>query len=221
MKHSILLFAFIALFIGAAYSQASFGIRAGVNHSTLQGETVTSLDHLLEFGEDYIDTRNRTAFFAGGFVQIPVSEKISIEPGLYYSQKGYAVFGRLSVDKNEFLTASGSARLESHYIDIPLVVNIHLTDGLYLYGGPQFSYLASTNLDLRAGALGINVFRKNLDITDAFHRNDWSLTGGAGYQFSNGITINAGYDHGLQRIDKNSMLKTYNRTIKLGLGFKF
>jgi len=33
--------------------------------------------------------------------------------------------------------------------------------------------------------------------------------------------VNAGYDHGLSRLDKNSNFKSYNRTFKVGVGFRF
>ena len=54
-----------------------------------------------------------------------------------------------------------------------------------------------------------------------FNKADVALTGGASYTFDNGFSINAGYDHGLSRLDKNSSFKSYNRTFKVGVGFRF
>lgn len=213
---AVMLFSFTSV-----NAQTTFGIRAGVNNSSLKGETINTFNDLIDLTDGYAETRSRTGFYAGGYVQVPVSDIVSIESGAYYSQKGYSLKGNFAIGKNDFLNATASANLQSHYIDVPLMVNVKLTEGLFVYGGPQVSYLVNNNLDVRAGALGINVLRKDFDVTSAFNRTDISLVGGAGYEFENGFSINAGYDHGLQPVDNNNMLKSYNRTVKVGVGFKF
>ena len=50
---------------------------------------------------------------------------------------------------------------------------------------------------------------------------DVGLTGGLGYQFNNGFSISASYDHGLSRLDKNENFKAYNQAVKVGVGFTF
>jgi hypothetical protein len=72
-----------------------------------------------------------------------------------------------------------------------------------------------------AGLLGVSLFKTNMDVTDNFNKADLGITGGVGYTFPNGFSINAGYDHGLSRLDKNSNFKSYNRTFKAGIGFRF
>jgi hypothetical protein len=47
------------------------------------------------------------------------------------------------------------------------------------------------------------------------------LTGGIGYQFSNGLNITAAYDHGLSKVDAIQNLNSYNRSFKVGLGLSF
>jgi opacity protein-like surface antigen len=72
-----------------------------------------------------------------------------------------------------------------------------------------------------AGILGFSVLKRTMDITRNQNSVDWGVTGGLGYTFSNGFNINAGYDHGLSRIDKNSQFDSYNRSFKVGIGFRF
>lgn len=220
-NYTVLSLAVFLFSFSSINAQTTYGIRAGVNSSGLKGETINTFNNLIDLTDGYAETRNRTGFYAGGYVQIPLSDRVSIESGAYYSQKGYSLKGDFTIGKNDFLNASASATLQSHYIDVPLLVNVNLTEGLFVYGGPQVSYLVNNNLDVRAGALGINVLRKDFDVTSAFNRADISLVGGAGYQFENGFSINAGYDHGLQPVDNNNMLKSYNRTVKVGVGFRF
>ena len=86
---------------------------------------------------------------------------------------------------------------------------------------PQVSFLVKNNLKLDAGILGFSLFSRNLDITNNFNKTDIALAGGAGYQFDNGFNINAGYDYGLSKVDKNSNFKAYNRVVKVSVGFSF
>lgn len=209
--------------IGAAHlnAQIKYGIGAGVNQSSWKGDAVGSLENLVDLTNGFVTTHPRTGFYAGGFIEMPLGEKISLQPAVYYSQKGYTLEGQLAGDKFDFLGVSAKAQLQSHYIDIPLVIKAEVAKGLQIYAGPQLSYLVKNNLRMDAGLLGISLVKTNIDVTDQFNKADLALTGGASYTFDNGFFINAGYDHGLSRLDKNSMLKSYNRNVKVGVGLRF
>lgn len=221
MRKHFLLFASVALSIGAmAQVQPSFGIKAGITSSGMRGEAVNNLQNLLDFADGMITTNNRNGFFAGGNVSIPVSQNISVEPGLYYAQKGYELRGDLNIKNVEFLGANAKAQLTSHYIDVPVLLKANL-GGLQVFAGPQVSYLASANLRTTAGVLGFNLLNRTMDATEQFNRWDAGITGGVGYQFKNGLNLAAAYDHGLSRADANKSLESYNRSIKVGVGFSF
>lgn len=205
----------------SSFAQTHFGVKAGVNNSTWKGNATSSLNNLLSVTNGILSTNTRTGFYAGGFAEIPLGGSFSVEPGLYYSQKGYQVKGNLSINKLDILSAGATATLQSHYIDMPVLFKAEVAHGLKLYAGPQLSYLVKDNLNLRAGALGFDVVNTNMDVTNQFKTVDVSLVGGIGYKFDNGLSIEAGYDHGLSRVDKNSNFKSYNRTFKIGLGFTF
>lgn len=221
MKKQILLFSSVAISaISFAQSKPSFGIRAGVTSSAMQGDAVNNLQNLIDYTNGAVTTSNHTGFFAGGNVSIPVSDLVSVEPGLYYSQKGYDMKGELNLKGVEFLGINGKAKLTSHYVDLPLLLKLNF-NGLQLFAGPQISYLAKADLRTTAGALGFNVFDKTMDATDQFNRWDASLTGGVGYQFTNGFNVFASYDHGLSKVDANQNVNSYNRSFKVGAGFSF
>jgi hypothetical protein len=76
--------------------------------------------------------------------------------------------------------------------------------------------------DLRtsAGVLGINLLNSKIDATNQLNRWDAAVTGGIGYQFSNGINLMAAYDYGLSKMDANRNVNSYNNVIKLGLGIR-
>ena len=202
-------------------AQLRYGINAGLNHSTWKGDAVGSIEKLVELSNGYISQQARNGFYAGGFLEMPLGGKISLQPGVYYSQKGYVLKGSLTGDKFDFLGVNAKAELQSHYIDIPLVLKADIAKGLQLYAGPQLSYLVKNNLRMDAGLLGFSLMKTNMDVSEHFNRADLAIAGGASYTFENGFSVNAGYDHGLSRLDKNSNFKSYNRTIKVGVGFRF
>ena len=222
MKKYFTLVAVLTTFTFATVkAQTKLGIRAGINNASWKGDAASSLNDLVSITKGYVDTRGRTGFHAGGYVNIPVSPYVSIEPGLYYSQKGYALKGDIEIEKLDFLGADANLNVQSHYIDLPLLLTVSPVKGLELFGGPQLSYLVKNNMNINAGVFGISVINRNLDITDQFNSIDAAVIGGVGYKFDNGFSIRGSYDHGLSRLDKNQNFKSYNRVFKVGLGFEF
>ncbi len=164
-----------------------------------------------------VTTEPTTSFFEGGYVSIPLATGFSVEPALYYSLKGYEVRGALNVKGVDMLNANAKAQLQSHYIDMPVLLKANV-GGLQVFAGPQFSYLAKADLKTTAGALGINLFTNKTDATAQFNRWDASLTGGVGYQFTNGMNIMASYDYGLSKVDANKNINSYNQGFKVCVG---
>ena len=207
--------------VTSAAVKPTFGARAGVLSSGIRGEAAGNLDDLLSFANGMITTNNRTGFYAGVYATIPLSAGISFEPGLSYSQKGYELTGSLEGKTVGFLGANAKAKLQSEYIDIPVLLKANLGSGLQLFAGPQFSYLMKANLNTTAGLLGIDLLNNDMDVTKQFNQWDAAITGGIGYKLSNGININASYDYGLSKIDKNQNSKAYNHAFKVGVGIEF
>lgn len=206
--------------ISFAQLQPSFGIRAGLSSASIRGASIDNLKNLLDFTNGMVTTNNRTGFFAGGYANIPVSDMISVEPGIYYTQKGYGMKGALNVKGLDFLNANAKAQLQSAYIDIPLLLKANI-NGFQIFAGPQASYLLNADLLTTAGVLGFNVVNSKMDATSQFNRWDMAVTGGIGYTFANGINLTAAYDHGLSKADANKNFSSYNNAIKIGIGISF
>ena len=217
MKNKILLLIAIITSTFSFAQTPSFGVKAGVTFSGMHGDVVDNFKNLLDFTDGRVTTKDYTGFFAGGFATLPLSESISIEPGVYYSQKGYELNGALNVKGLDFLNAGAKAVLQSQYIDVPVLLKANL-GGFQLFAGPQISYLARADLKTTAGILGINLLNKTIDATSQFNRWNAGVTGGIGYQFPNGISLTASYDYGLSRADANQNINAYNHAIKLGIG---
>ncbi len=211
---SLLLLSFAAM----AQSKISYGIRAGVINAGINGEAVKSFQDLLRNVDGTIAAKNKTGFYGGGFVSIPLSENLSIEPGVSYSQRGYEFRGNVGIKETDIIAAK--SKLNLGYIELPVLVRANLS-GFQLFAGPQVGYLANANLHTTAGAFGFNFINDKRDVKDQFNEIDVSLTGGIGYQFGNGFRVQAAYDHGLSKMISGSNIEAYNRSVKLGVGFRF
>ena len=92
MKRQILLIAFITIStLSIAQVKPSFGVRAGISSAGMRGDAVNNLKDMLDFANGMITTSDRTGFFAGAYATVPVGEVFSVEPALYYTQKGYSL----------------------------------------------------------------------------------------------------------------------------------
>jgi hypothetical protein len=221
MRKKILLFCSLAFStIIFAQTSPSFGVRAGLSSAKMSGEAANNLNDLLDFTNGGITTNSHTGFFGGGYVNIPLTGQLSVEPALYYTQKGYELRGELNVKGLDFLGANAKAKLTSSYIDLPILLKGNFS-GFQIFAGPQISYLTKADLRTTAGLLGFNLLNNTMDATEQFNRWDAGITGGVGYQFANGLNITAAYDHGLSKADKNQNMEAYNRSFKVGLGISF
>ncbi len=219
-KQILLLISIVISTLTFAQVNISGGIRAGLSYAGMQGDAVKNLNKLLDFADGMVTTGNRTGFFAGTYATIPVTDMISLEPALYYSQKGYELKGALNVKGMKFLNANAKAQLQLHYVDMPVLLKANI-NGLQLFAGPQVSYLMQADLKTTAGVLGFNLLNSKMNATQQFNRWDVGVTGGIGYQFASGINVMAAYDHGLLKADANKNFDSYNRSFKVGIGLSF
>ncbi len=202
-------------------AQARFGIRAGLNVARWQGDAVQSLHDLVQLSNGVAQAESRRSFHAGGYVALPITSFLTLEPGLYYSQKGYSLNGTFSSNTLDFINARATVTNRSHYIDLPVLAKVYVTEGFHLFGGPQVSYLLYNSVRARASVLGFSLLNQELNATPNLQKWDVGLTGGVGYKFKNGFNLQAAYDHGLRRLDARNNFDTYNRVVKVSLGYEF
>ncbi|HEU5052874.1 MAG TPA: porin family protein [Hanamia sp.] len=203
-----------------AQTTPAFGVKAGILSSGMRGDAVNSFNNVLDFTNGKVTTKDFTGFFAGGYASIPMNSNLTFEPGIYYSLKGYEMDGSIGLKGMDFLGANAKAILQSQYVDVPVLLKGNF-GGFQIFAGPQISYLTQSNLKTTAGVLGINLLNKSMDVTSQFNRWDVGVTGGIGYQFTNGLNLSASYDYGLSKVDANQSINAFNRGIKVGIGMTF
>jgi hypothetical protein len=209
------------LMINSLHAQVTYGIRSGVNYATWKGDDIQIIEDLVDKTKGYVETKGRTGMHIGGYVHIPITNGLAFEPGLAYSKKGYSLKGDFQIPVLKYFNINARAQVQSHYIDIPLVMKANVYKGLQVYAGPQVSYLVRSTLNAKLGVFGITLFNRGVGITERFNKIDMGLTGGIGYQFNNGLNVQAGYDYGLSKLDKNDNYAANNRVVKVSVGFSF
>lgn len=186
MKNKIQLFAvIIALLISGKELQAQindsaaqFGVKGGVNFSNM-------------YTDDVDDENVLTSFNAGVYVNLPVSDLFSIQPEVLYSRKG----AELRYD-NVF--ATGSAKFNLNYIEVPVLLKINVTENFNIHAGPYFAYLIDSKITNESD--GIFDFESNFD-NDDFNKFDAGIAAGIGFDFES-FSIGARYSYGLSTIGK-------------------
>ncbi|WP_276497287.1 porin family protein [Pontibacter litorisediminis] len=202
-------------------NQLRLGIRAGVNLADWDGETMQSVQDLVDMSGGYASREMRTGFHVGTYLSIPVAPGFEIEPGLQYSQKGMVLKGKVPLEQFDFLNANVTLTNKAEYLDLPVLAKVYVGEGFYIFAGPQVSYLLSNKVAAEAGALGFKALNQEWDMKSGFRELDVAVTGGLGYRFANGLNISAGYDYGVNSIDSRNNFDTFNRVIKASVGYTF
>lgn len=112
-----------ALFTAKA-QQVQFGVKGGMNISTVGGE-------------DANDLKAKPGFHFGGLLRIPVGEKFKIQPELVFSTQG-----AMSEDTYE----GERVKFRYNYLNIPAMFQYHTDFGLYAETGPQLGFLLSAEM---------------------------------------------------------------------------
>lgn len=196
MKKSILLVAITLFGITNMNAQefVMFGAKGGVNFSNFAGDGFASFEE---------DSNARTAYHLGLVAEIPLSDRFSVQPEVLYSAQGFDIVQIEDGQDVEY-------RLD--YVTVPVLAKFYLTDGLSLVGGPQFGYLAES--EIKSEGLETELDSEN------FNNFDMAVGLGAEYKF-NKFFLYGRYNAGLTDIYEDERLNAKNSVIQAGIGFMF
>ena len=155
-------------------------------------------------------------FHIGGFVDVKISEKFSIQPELLYSTQG-SKFNMVVNDGNTDYNTENTIKLA--YINIPVMFKYYATEKFSLEAGPQIGFL--TNSEIEVNVLGQSVTQ---DAKELFESIDFGLNLGAGYDITKNISAGIRYNFGLVNVAKteagsNDSIK--NNVFSISVGYKF
>ncbi|WP_312090921.1 porin family protein [Chryseobacterium sp.] len=191
-------------------SKIRLGVKAGVNFSNIYEK---------ETGFNY---GNKTGIHIGGLVQIPISNKLFLQPELLYSMQG-----SIATIPEE----STELKMKMNYLTIPVIVKYNIFEKFNIEAGPQIGFLLSSNITANYKDEDA-IFDDGLTLNDKEYKNkiDFSFGLGASYEINKnifvGIRYNVGisnvYKKGMEIIDDDGRYNTSrNGVLQISAGYKF
>lgn len=174
MKTRLSVLLALVFFTQAAMAQLNFGIKAGTNISKIEGKS---------FKDEF-----RYGYLVGGFAEIGLGGKLSIQPEVLFNQYQTRVDTSFkAVYQNAFRDAS-SGDVKLNYLSVPIVLNYKLGNILSLQAGPQFGVLMNKDKTLLENG------------KEAFQNGEFSMLGGAQINISK-LRLTGRYVVGLNNIN--------------------
>ena len=203
MKKAIVFLAAVALTVSASAQNFSYGLKGGLNLSTISKAEGAKM---------------KPSIYAGAFAEYKFNDYFGISPELIYSRQGTTT----SI-KDEFEDMKSQVRL--NYINVPVLAKIYLADALSLDLGPQVGFLIGAKSYAKGTIEGEKV-DGTTDVKKAFQSVDFSFGMGLTYnigkflvqaRYNLGLTDTAKYADG----EEKSKDKYRNNVIQVGVGYRF
>ena len=212
MKKILLLATVVVFTLSAQSQEIRMGAKAGVNFANMSMKP-----------DEGMKMDSRTSFHIGGLVEIPISEKFSVQPEILYSSQGSQ-----SKESEEFMGTKVSYELKYKldYISIPIMAKYYVIDGLGLEAGPQFGILVSAKGEYEVSGLGMSESGSE-DLKDDLKTLDIGLGFGASYRLDMGVFFGARYVLGLtdisddKDVDFGDDYTIKNNVIQISVGYTF
>ena len=191
MKKIILSAITVMAFAFTNAQETKFGVKGGLN--------ITSFS-----GGNYYDAKSLVGFQVGGFAEIKIIERLSIQPEVLFSTQGA---------KQEFGNTDFDTKL--NYINVPVLAKFYITKQFTVEAGPQIGFLVSAK-------------NNGNDAKDSFKTFDTGFNFGAGYNFTENVSVGLRYTVGLANIADYEVDNTEqyldspkNSVLALTLAYKF
>lgn len=185
----------VAIFLMATAAQAQ-----EFSYGVIGGYNLSKVNNAL--GGDIAD--NRSNYHIGLIAEFPQGNKWSFEAAAFYSGEG------------EALESNGTtSTIYLRFIQVPVHVKYYITEGFSVHAGPQVGFLMNAKQS----------FVEDGDREDIEGKvnSSFALTGGIGYDFSNGIFLKGTFDLGITDLVDNVDFSNDERarTARISLGYKF
>jgi outer membrane protein W len=188
--------------------------------------TMTNADNLVISGSKELKNQLTAAALWGAEVEYQITDNISAAAGLNYTIQGTGW-----EDYNDGDNKVKDIHAELGYIKVPLVANFYFAKGWAIKAGIQMGFMVTSKLKMheetKAELLGSKTdvdIDYAFDYKDQFEKFDLSIPIGISYQFKKPWVIDARYQLGLTKLNKQSgsgIKDLKNSVFMLTFGYKF
>jgi hypothetical protein len=192
MKTKFLFLSAALFFSIASMAQFRIGAKAGANIFKVDGQS---------FKDQF-----RYGYHLGGFMEIPISQKLSLQPEVLFNQYSTVLDSSYKNIYQDVFNSQNGNHIKLNYLSIPIVLDYKLANFLRLQAGPQFGVLIDQNRSLLQNG------------GDAFKRGDLSMLAGAELHIMK-FRVTGRYAIGLSNInDIDNQDKWTSRGFQVSLG---
>lgn len=215
LSFGFILFLLIILansFSNFANAQSIFGVKAGVNGSTIMGSDAKLLIVTGTDGKE-VKAGPKLGFQLGIFAQLQMTEQLTFRPEIQLSEIGVR-YSQVQVN-----TFKANLQNVYYYIDLPLLVQWQATNSNFkIMGGAQVSYLVSaTSAQGRAGELDLNY---GVDLTKFPISGVLEFGYDLPYNFSLGLRAQYGISTVTESFD-NKKIGLHHAAVMLNVAYVF
>ena len=208
------LFVFVFGIINAQKSQ--FGIKGGLN--------ISNQTNIVETLGAPQKSSSIIGFNIGGFVEIKISDKFSVQPELLYSTQGgklnSEVFLRTNPEEpGELFDVEFKSSLS--YVNIPVMFKYYVVKKLSLELGPQLGILVGSKIKQTLTSQNTGQTSSNDDSGDFYNSIDYGMNIGTAYAISKNISAEIRYSIGLSNISKRVSNESKNSVFSISAFYKF
>ena len=170
--------------------EVKYGVKFGGNLSNLR----VNVDNM-----GTVVFKSNVGFQAGGFAEVKVADKFSVQPEALFSYESSEVSG---VDFN------------LSYINVPVMVKFYASEKINLQVGPQIGFIVGAKAKMDG---------QTEDIKDSLKTTNFGLNFGLGYNLTEKVLVDLRYNVGLTEISENGFEggKMKLSGFSLALGYKF
>ena len=215
-----------AITASAQYEPGTFSVQPRLGFTV---STITNINSVqLEPGVT-LDTQPIGGLLIGADMDYQLSELVSLSAGLNWAMAGC---GWEDYDKKEngLTYELHNPRIQTAYLNIPVTANFYVWKGLALRTGLQMGFLTVANLmetvNISGSQDGKNV-KMSTDtdesVKDQFNKFDLSIPVGVSYEFNNHIVLDARYNIGVTKVNKDSEpgeKDNHNGSFSITIGYK-
>lgn len=207
----------------ARFDEGTFTIQPRIGAT---GAQFTNMPASVGFGDKEVDATATGGFMVGVDLEYYLSDRVSLSGGLNLMQAGTGWKDFNYTEQGVNLKVR-DLKVETAYLTVPVVANWYVAKGFALKAGVQAGFMTKAEVKGTISGSDGSTFAKvelSEDCKDEMEKFDLSIPVGLSYEFKFPLVIDARYNIGLTKVNKESEpgeKDCRNGVFTLTLGYKF